>query len=120
MKNLVKPSPKRGEVWLVRFYPQVGSEIDKVRPAVVISVDEIGALPLRIVVPVTAWKQHFAGCPWFVRLSPTKQNGLSKESTANAFQVKSVSEQRFVKRLGVLPEAVVDEIAAAIALCVGY
>jgi len=35
-----------------------------------------------------------------VRLEPTSENGLSKTSTADAFQVRSVSEQRSVSRLG--------------------
>jgi mRNA interferase MazF len=48
--------PSRGEVWDIRFDPSVGAEIQKIRPAVVISLDSIGRLPLRIVVPITEWK----------------------------------------------------------------
>jgi len=33
-----------------------------------------------------------------VRLEPSPENDLSKTSTADAFQVRSVSEQRFVSR----------------------
>jgi mRNA interferase MazF len=40
------PVPRRGEIWLVDFDPAVGAEVQKVRPAVVISVDTIGSLPL--------------------------------------------------------------------------
>ena len=40
------PLPRRGEIWLVDFDPAVGAEIQKVRPAVVISLDAIGRLPL--------------------------------------------------------------------------
>lgn len=54
------PQPRRGEIWLVRFDPSVGAEIRKQRPAVVLSVDGIGRLPLRIVVPVTDWNPMFA------------------------------------------------------------
>jgi mRNA interferase MazF len=50
------PTPRRGEIWLIDFDPAVGAEIRKVRPAVVISIDSIGRLPLRLVVPVTDWK----------------------------------------------------------------
>ena len=42
------PTPKRGEVWLVRFDPSAGAEIRKVRPAVVVNLDAIGRRPLRI------------------------------------------------------------------------
>src|SRR5208337_3708779 len=38
-------TPKRGEVWLVRFDPSAGAEIRKVRPAVVVNLDAIGRLP---------------------------------------------------------------------------
>jgi mRNA-degrading endonuclease toxin of MazEF toxin-antitoxin module len=44
---------KHGEVWLVDFAPKVGQEIDKVRPAVIVNHDSMGALQLKIVVPIT-------------------------------------------------------------------
>jgi mRNA interferase MazF len=113
------PAPKRGEVWLVDFDPAVGAEIRKVRPAVVVSMDTIGRLPLRLVVPVTDWKPPYAGIPWFVELPATTSNGLTKDSGADCFQTKSVSETRFVRPLGVVTAAQMDEIAAAIGLCVG-
>ena len=50
------PAPKRGEIWLIDFDPALGAEIQKIRPAVIISMDTIGRLPLRMVVPVTDWK----------------------------------------------------------------
>lgn len=56
-------TPARGEVWHVRFDPAVGAEIQKTRPAVVISVDEVGVLPLRIIVPITGWQTAFANRP---------------------------------------------------------
>ena len=55
-----------------------------------------------------------------VYLAPTRQNGLKKASGADAFQVKSVSVNRFVKKLGVATNDQIDEIVDAIALCIGY
>jgi mRNA interferase MazF len=113
------PAPKRGEVWLVDFDPSVGAEIRKVRPAVVISLDTIGRLPLRMVVLVTDWKPQYAAFPWFVELPASPTNGLSKDSGADAFQTKSVSLKRFVRELGEVTPAQADDIASAVALCVG-
>jgi mRNA interferase MazF len=113
------PAPKRGEVWLVDFDPAIGAEIRKVRPAVVLSVNTIGRLPLRMVVPITDWKPPYANFPWFVELPATAANGLTKDSGADAFQTKSVSEARFVRLLGVVTPGQLDDIASAIALCVG-
>lgn len=115
----VAPTPKRGEIWLVDFDPSVGAEIRKVRPAVVISMDAIGRLPLRLVVPITDWKPHYVQFPWFVLLPANAANGLLKDSGADAFQTKSVSETCFVRLIGRLVSSQLDDIASAIALCVG-
>jgi len=111
--------PSRGEVWDVRFDPAVGAEMHKIRPAVVISEDAIGRLPLRIVVPITDWKASYAGYPWFVHLHANSMNGLSKDSGADGFQVKSVSVNRLVTLRGTLTDSQLDDIASAVALCVG-
>jgi mRNA interferase MazF len=103
----------------VRFDPSVGAEMRKLRPAVVVNLDSIGRLPLRIVVPLTDWQSTFAALPWFVPVAANAATGLTKDSGADAFQVKSVSENRFVQRIGNVAIDQVDEIAAAIALCVG-
>ena len=113
------PTPLRGEVWRIRFDPAEGDEIKKVRTAVVISEDAIGRLRLKIVVPITEWKPRYASYPWFVPLTPTPTNGLTKDSGADAFQVKSLSETRFLHRLGELTPSQLDDIATAIAICVG-
>ena len=52
--------PQRGEVWLVNFDPTIGAEIKKTRPAIVISSDAVGRLPIKLVTPVTDWKDYFA------------------------------------------------------------
>lgn len=112
--------PRRGEIWNVRFNPAVGAEIQKVRPAVVINVPEVGRLPSHIVVPITHWRVEYAAFSWFVPLLPTDDNGLSKPSGADAFQVKSVSELRFVQKLGTLTPQDMEAIAAAVVLSIGY
>ncbi len=114
------PLPRRGEVWAIQFDPSVGAEIQKVRPAIVVSVQSVARLPLRIVVPITDWKPTYATLPWFLRIPATSQNGLTKESGADAFQVKSLSNTRFVARLGALTDEQLNRVAAAIALCIGF
>ncbi len=113
------PTPSRGEVWLVDFDPAVGAEIQKVRPALVISLDSIGRLPLRLVVPLTDWKPQYANFPWFVLIPADSHTGLSQDSGADAFQIKSISLRRFVRQLGHVTDVQMDDVASAIALCVG-
>ena len=42
-------APRRGDIWLVNLDPTVGSEIQKTRPAVVVSSDAVGRLPVKLV-----------------------------------------------------------------------
>ena len=51
--------PQRGEVWLVNFDPTLGAEIRKIRPSVVISSNNIGTLPIKLVAPITDWKNWY-------------------------------------------------------------
>ena len=76
-------NPARGEIWLIDFNPTKGAEIKKQRPAVVISSDALGKLPLKLVAPVTEWKQAFMENIWHVRIKPSKENGLSKDSAVD-------------------------------------
>jgi mRNA interferase MazF len=93
-------TPKRGEIWLIRFNPTIGDEIQKTRPAIVISSDGLAGLRLRLVVPVTSWQPAFAQVPWLIKLSASAKNGLTKDSAANPLQTRSVSLVRFADRLG--------------------
>ena len=77
----------RGEVWLINLDPMVGAEISKTRPAVIVSEDAIGILPLRVVVPLTEWWERYAVAPWLVRVEPDQDNNPDKPSVADALQV---------------------------------
>jgi len=112
--------PGRGEVWLVNFDPTVGAEIKKKRPAVVLSSDAVGRLPIKLVAPVTDWKDYFASNIWHVRIDPDSQNGLSKVSAVDALQLRGMDRQRFIKKLGVVAPTIIEEIVLAVAAVIEY
>lgn len=107
---------RRGEVWLINLDPTVGAEIKKTRPAVIVSDDAIGMLPLKVIAPITEWKDRYAVAPWMVRLGPDAENGLDKPSGADAFQVRSVAQERFVRRLGRLSDDAMHATTRALAV----
>ena len=110
---------KRSEIWLINLDPTIGSEIRKKRPAVIISVDSIGILPLRVIVPITEWKEHYKEAPWMVYLHPDSENNLEKPSSADTFQVRSISHRRFISHLGrVIPDKM-KEIEEALSKVLG-
>lgn len=84
---------KRGEVWLAALDPTIGSEIQKTRPCVVVSPDEINAhLRTAIVAPMTT-----GGRPAPFRV-PIKFKG--KEGLILPDQMRALDKTRLVKRLG--------------------
>jgi mRNA interferase MazF len=110
---------RKGEVWLINLDPSVGAEIQKTRPAVIVNDDAIGILPLRVIVPLTDWKERYEIAPWMVRIEPDSANGLSKTSAADAFQIRSVSQARFVNRIGRISDVHLQEILGAIQIVIG-
>ncbi len=101
---------KRGEIWLINLDPTVGAEIAKKRPALIMSENGVGRLPLRIVAPITIWKSHYQLVPWMVPLPNDETSGLDKKSSADCFQVRSISETRMIAKIG---EASIEQIERA-------
>ena len=99
---------KQTEVWLVDFSPKIGQEIDKRRPAIIVNHNSMGVLHLKVVVPVTDPLRSIK--EWHVPLHPSERNGLSKESVADCFQVKSISQERFIKKLGLLSTDEMEQV----------
>jgi mRNA interferase MazF len=112
-------APRQGEIWWVDFDPSKGSETKKIRPAIVVSCDTVGKLPLRIVVPLTDWKDRYCDCPWFTSFSPTVSNGLTKKAGADGFQIKSISVERFQSKMGAISSDELKDIQYTILLCLG-
>ena len=101
---------KQGEIWMINLDPTIGAEIKKIRPAIIVNDNSLGKLPLKVIVPVTDWKDKYAIAPWMIKIEPDLKNGLSKSSSADCFQVRSVSEERFVRKLDVISNVLLDEI----------
>ena len=105
---------KQSEIWLVDLDPTKGAEIQKKRPAIIVNDDRLGKLPLKIIVPITDWKEHYQIAPWMVKIEPNNANGLSKTSSADCFQVRSLSQERLSKKLGNIDNATLDDIKEAL------
>ena len=103
----------RGEIHLIDLNPTRGAEIYKARPCIIVSSDDIGILPLKVVIPLIGHKPSHNNKSWLVPISPTPENGLSKPSTADALNIRSVSDGRFLKYLGQVEDGVLEQITQA-------
>jgi mRNA interferase MazF len=95
-------------VWLVDFGHPVGHEQAGRRPAVVVSADALNdtRAGVVIVVPTTTTPR---GLPSHVEIEPNR-SGLDDVCYAKCEDVKSVSDQRLIARLGTVDEEFVFRI----------
>jgi mRNA interferase MazF len=106
----------RGEVWQMSVDTLRDPSEGDSRKVVIVSSDALGLLPLKVVVPLTAWKDDYASALWMVRIPPVLHSGLDLPMAADALQVRSVSTARLTKRLGELPEGHVTQITTAVSI----
>jgi mRNA interferase MazF len=100
---------RRGEVWLVDFGEPVGREQSGRRPAVIISADPLNTSPAGVVIVIPTTTAH-RGLPSHVEIEPGAP-GLDEISYAKCEDVKSISEQRLVVRLGAVSDEVTFDLA---------
>ena len=95
------PPPDKGDVWLVDLNPVRGHEQAGTRPALVISVNLFnhGPAGLAVVLPITSKDK---GVPFHVAITPP-QGGLRMRSFIKCEDIRSISKDRLVQRLGSVP-----------------
>jgi mRNA interferase MazF len=97
----------RGEVHLVRLDPTLGSEIQKTRPCVIVSPDELNAhLRTVIAAPLTTGGRAY---PWRIRCRFQQRSGYVVLD-----QLRTVDRERLVKRLGALPGQTLTNVLSAL------
>jgi len=86
----------RFQVWLVSLNPTKGKEINKTRPCVVISPNEMAALSTVLVAPMSTKGFDF---PCRIKCKFKNKNGLILLD-----QIRAVDKTRFIKKLGSIDE----------------
>ena len=115
----MKVDIKQGDIWLVNLNPTIGAEIKKERPVIVLSPNSVGSLPIKLIAPITGWRNIFEDRFWLIRLKVTSQNGLSKPSAIDILQTRGIDTSRFIKKLGTLESESMDDIREAMMLAAG-
>ena len=105
--------PKRGEVWWINFEPSIGSEIKKIRPAVVVSNDIANKYLDRFqVVPITSNTDRLY--PGESKVEISKKPGKTATN-----QIATVSIKRFGKKISSLNKVEQAELDDALKVQLG-
>ena len=110
---------ERGDIRLVDLDPTRGAEINKRRPAVIVSNEGANATAARLgrgvvtVVPVTSNVERVY--PFQVLLA-RNESGLERDSKAQAEQVRSIAVERIGRAIGHLAPSTMERIDDALRL----
>lgn len=101
---------KRGEIWWVNFDPSVGEEIKKKRPALIVSNNISNKYLSRYqVLPISSQTDKIYPCEAIITV-------LGKKVKAMADQLTTVSELRFLDKIGSLNSEEMNNIEIIIKL----
>ena len=108
------PTPRRGEIHLVRLDPTEGSEQAGTRPAVVVSRDALNRhSPVIVICPLTDAAHVPKLYPSDVQVK-APEGGLTKDSVVLTGQVRAIAKSRLLKRLGELRPKTLEQVEQAL------
>lgn len=109
LRNMgLKEFPKRGQIYLVCLDPTIGSEINKIRPALIISNNRNNQYSQTVtVIPISS--TNIEKIYPFEALLPPGKSGLSKNSKAKCSQIRTIDKKRLLKISGrISPEKLIE------------
>ena len=107
--------PRRWHLYIVDLEPRVGTKPGKQRPCLAIQPSEFAEAGLEstVVLPLTTRLAKEDAFPLRVRI-PKGTCGLERNSEVLVDQILAWDNSLFHKELGVLPEALIEKVAAAL------
>lgn len=91
---------KQREIWLADLNPVKGSEQKGCRPVVIVSGNAMNDnLPICIVCPLSSKIKVYKGC---IVLIKDDANGLDADSEIITFQIRTVSAERLIRKIGTI------------------
>lgn len=109
--------PKRGEIWWVNFDPAVGTEIKKIRPALIISNNFSNKVGKKYnVIPITSKIKNLLTS---VIVDIDDKNCLKNISAIKVPEIATCDKSRFKAKIGVLSSEKLKEVEKKLKLHLG-
>ncbi len=105
-----EPIPRRGDVWLVSFDPSLGGEVQKTRPAVILSNDTANALLNRLqVVPISSQVGRLYPAEAYVDVAGERRKAM-------ADQITTIAKQRLLRHLASLSRGDLEAVVRVVCI----
>jgi mRNA interferase MazF len=109
---------KQGDIYLANLNPVRGHEQKGTRPVVIISGNTMNEnLGLVIVCPITSKIKNYFSC---IFLKKNKVNNLACDCEIITFQIRTISAERLVKRLGKIGNDELEKVFEGLNMVMRY
>jgi mRNA interferase MazF len=99
---------KQSDIWMADLNPAKGSEQQGIRPVVIVSGNAMNDnLGICIVCPLTSKIKNYAGG---IVLYKDEFNGLEQNSEVITFQIRAISKDRLIRKLGELTKIQLETV----------
>lgn len=110
--------PKRGEIYLANFDPAVGSEIQKIRPALILQNDLGNQYSMTTIVAAITGVTDKHRYPTEVEIA-RGEGGLDRNSLITLSQLRTLDMSRLIRKLGSVDASTMQAVDAALHISLG-
>lgn len=108
----------KGDLVLVDLDPTIGAEMNKTRPCLIISPDEMNkVLRTVLVAPITSVER---GLPTRVFIKATRSSGLDKDSYVVLDQLKTIDKKRVMHSIGRISDVELEDVCDTLCQMFAY
>jgi mRNA interferase MazF len=99
---------RRSDIWLASFDPSLGGEVQKTRPAVIVSNDTANALLNRLqVVPISSQVGRLYAAEAYIHVAGERRKAM-------ADQITTIAKPRLLRQLGSLSAGDIEAVERAV------
>ena len=109
-------SYRHGSIWSINFEPQVGSEIKKIRPGLIISKTSFNLKRKKITVLPFTSQEHPSKGAARIFVPKSSLNGLDKNSELITIDPATFDKKRFIDYIGSLELDLLEEAKRKLAI----
>jgi len=96
------------DIYWADLNPTKGKEQKGKRPVVIVSGNTMNKnLGIFIICPISSKIKNYAGC---VKVEKNKENNLRENSEIITFQIRTISKERMIKKMGEITDEQLKEI----------
>lgn len=109
---------QKGDLVLVDLEPTIGAEMNKTRPCLIISPDEMNNVLRTVqIAPVTSVEREL---PTRIFIKATRGSGLDKDSYVVLDQLKTIDKKRVMRSIGRISNYELEEVCETLCQMFAY